>query len=89
MRGRHWQKISAVAGFTVAPTEEESLHNLLQEGLKQHEKVLQDLSDSASREHALEKQLDKMQAEWVRAFFIARVTCVERSKNKSATMHAC
>jgi hypothetical protein len=50
----------------VNPAEDESLHTLLANGLAAHERTLQDLSDSASREHALEKQLDKMQAEWVR-----------------------
>jgi dynein heavy chain len=54
-----------IAGFTVAPTEEETLQHLLQSNLLAHKVQLQDISDAASREHALEKQLDKMQAEWV------------------------
>jgi Dynein heavy chain, N-terminal region 2 len=67
MRGRHWAAISEIAGFKVAPSDEESLHNLLQHHLHKYEKELQDISDSATREHALEKQLDNMQAAWVRA----------------------
>lgn len=66
MRGRHWQAISKIADFKVAPSDEESLHNLLQHNLHKYEKELQDISDSATREHALEKQLDNMQAAWVR-----------------------
>ena len=66
MRGRHWQAISKHADFKVAPSDEESLHNLLQHNLHKYEKELQDISDSATREHALEKQLDNMQAAWVR-----------------------
>lgn len=65
MRGRHWQAISDTAGFKVAPSEDESLHNLLQNGLLNFEKEIQDISDSASREAALEKQLDNMQLQWV------------------------
>lgn len=65
MRGRHWAAISKIADFKVAPSEEESLGNLLQHNLHKFEKELQDISDSATREHALEKQLDNMQAAWV------------------------
>ena len=72
MRTRHWQAISDLAGVKVGPSEDESLHTLVQNGLLAFEKELQDLSDAASREHALEKQLDKMQAEWVRTF---RIDC--------------
>lgn len=46
--------------------EDESLHNLLANNLLKFKAELQELSDAASREHALEKQLDKMQADWVR-----------------------
>lgn len=67
MRGRHWQAISTAAGLKVAPSEDESLHNLLQNGLLTFEKEIQDISDSASREAALEKQLDSMQLQWVRS----------------------
>ena len=57
----------AHAGFKVTSAEDESLHNLLTNGLLKFKGELQELSDAASREHALEKQLDKMQADWVRA----------------------
>jgi dynein heavy chain, axonemal len=69
MRGRHWQAISEVAGFKVTPSEDESLHALLHKGLLMYDTQLQELSDSASREHALERQLDKMQADWVGVVF--------------------
>jgi len=62
MRGRHWAAMTATAGFTVAPSDDASLQTLLQHGIQEHEKALQELSDAASREFALEKQLDKMQA---------------------------
>lgn len=35
-----------------------------QVGILSHMEALQDISDAASREHSLERQLDKMQAEW-------------------------
>lgn len=72
MRGRHWQAISKHADFKVAPSDEESLHNLLQHNLHKFEKELQDISDAATREHALEKQLDNMQAAWVCSTFLVR-----------------
>lgn len=54
------------AGCKVTSAEDESLHNLLANNLLKFKAELQELSDAASREHALEKQLDKMQADWVR-----------------------
>ena len=69
MRGRHWQAISDMAGVKVSPAEDESLQGLLGHSLLNYEKQLQDLADSAAREFALEKQLDKMQQEWVGVAF--------------------
>jgi hypothetical protein len=38
---------------------------LITNGIKAVRSELQDISDAALREHSLEKQLDKMMAEWV------------------------
>lgn len=64
MRGRHWEGLSAAAGFKVAPGDDLVLNKLLQGGILHHMDALQDISDSASRELALERQLDRMMAEW-------------------------
>ncbi|GFH22694.1 uncharacterized protein HaLaN_20201 [Haematococcus lacustris] len=64
MRGRHWDALSKAVGAPVWPGEELQLSRLVKLGISNHLEALQDISDAASREHALERQLDKMQVEW-------------------------
>ena len=70
MRARHWAALSELLGTRVSPDEDESLHTLLAHGVRRVERELQDLADAAAREHSLEKQLDRMQADWVRAALV-------------------
>ncbi|GFR40055.1 hypothetical protein Agub_g593 [Astrephomene gubernaculifera] len=66
MRGRHWERLSAALGTRVHPGAdgELNLQKLLTVGIASHAELLQDLSDAASREMALERSLDRMVAEW-------------------------
>ncbi|KAG2500939.1 hypothetical protein HYH03_000764 [Edaphochlamys debaryana] len=66
MRGRHWDKLSTVLGTRVFPggDSELNLQKLLALDIAKHVDALQELSDTASREMALERSLDRMVAEW-------------------------
>ncbi|KXZ43278.1 hypothetical protein GPECTOR_96g744 [Gonium pectorale] len=66
MRGRHWERLSAALGTRVFPgaDSELNLQKLLLVGIASHAELLQELSDAASREMALERSLDRMVAEW-------------------------
>ncbi|KAG2427037.1 hypothetical protein HYH02_014682 [Chlamydomonas schloesseri] len=66
MRGRHWERLSGVLGQRVYPggDGEVNLQKLLGLGISQHADFLQELSDTASREMALERSLDRMVTEW-------------------------
>ncbi|GLC77190.1 hypothetical protein PLESTF_001896200 [Pleodorina starrii] len=66
MRARHWERLSTALGMRVFPGAdgELNLQKLLLLGITQHLELLQELSDTASREMALERSLDRMVAEW-------------------------
>ncbi|GIL46228.1 hypothetical protein Vafri_3260 [Volvox africanus] len=66
MRGRHWERLSSALGTRVSPGAdgELNLQKLLLLGITAHLELLQELSDTASREMALERSLDRMVAEW-------------------------
>eukprot|EP00798_Chlamydomonas_sp_ICE-L_P021154 gene21154-28043_t len=56
-------------GNKVVPGEELTLSGLLKGNILKHLDGLQDISDGASREHSLEKSLDRMQQEWNNVHF--------------------
>jgi len=64
MRLRHWDALSSAVGTAIVPGEDLQLSRLLKAGILRHLDVLAETSDAASREHAMERQLDKMEAEW-------------------------
>ncbi|PNH05107.1 Dynein heavy chain 7, axonemal [Tetrabaena socialis] len=66
MRGRHWERLSTALGTPTMPgTDGElNLQKLLSVGIAAHIDLLQELSDTASREMSLERSLDRMVAEW-------------------------
>ncbi|KAJ3192416.1 Dynein heavy chain 7, axonemal [Irineochytrium annulatum] len=64
MRDRHWSKLSAIAGFEIKPDGTSSLRKMLKMNLEQFLAPFQDVSDAASKEYTLEKNLKKMMVEW-------------------------
>ncbi|KAI9202130.1 dynein heavy chain and region D6 of dynein motor-domain-containing protein [Polychytrium aggregatum] len=64
MRDRHWNKLSAVAGFDIKPDSTSSLRKMLKNNLEQFLDPFQEVSDAASKEYTLEKNLTKMVTEW-------------------------
>ena len=61
MRNRHWEGLSQTLGCKVAPGPDLCLSALIRAGIMDKLEALQDISDNASREYSLEKQLDGMQ----------------------------
>ena len=65
LRERHWKAISNVCGNVVRMTAEETTFNhLLAQDLFDHLSEIQEISEYASKEYRLEKQMEKMQSEW-------------------------
>jgi dynein heavy chain len=64
MRGRHWDQMSELAGFEIRPDSNSNLKKMLKLGLESQLERFQNVSDSASKEYTLEKNLVKMQKEW-------------------------
>ena len=65
LRERHWSTMSDIVGFHLRPTEDATLQLLVEKEVHLQAQSLEEISDTASREHSLEKALDKMQADWV------------------------
>ena len=64
MRERHWQQISDIVGYTIAPEPENTLQSFLNMKLEAYLSQFEGVSEAASREYALEKAMDKMKVEW-------------------------
>eukprot|EP00667_Euglena_gracilis_P000033 EG_transcript_33 len=64
LRDRHWKRISALTGQSIKLEESTTFNNFLAAGLQLHLAAIQEISEYASKEYRLEKQLEKMQGEW-------------------------
>eukprot|EP00232_Nephroselmis_pyriformis_P004291 CAMPEP_0182904892 /NCGR_PEP_ID=MMETSP0034_2-20130328/32473_1 /TAXON_ID=156128 /ORGANISM="Nephroselmis pyriformis, Strain CCMP717" /LENGTH=1202 /DNA_ID=CAMNT_0025040141 /DNA_START=21 /DNA_END=3626 /DNA_ORIENTATION=+ len=65
LRERHWKAIGETVGFPVDRDDEhQSLRWLVSKGVDKHAAALTEVSDGASKEHGLERTLDKMVSEW-------------------------
>uniref|UniRef100_A0A6Q2WPZ0 Dynein axonemal heavy chain 7 n=1 Tax=Esox lucius TaxID=8010 RepID=A0A6Q2WPZ0_ESOLU len=65
LRDRHWDAMSAVVGFPLRPTEEGAcVARFLPMHLEAHLASLEGVSEAASKEHSLEKAMEKMALEW-------------------------
>ncbi len=65
LRARHWEQMATVCGFEIRPgTGRESLRKIIRLNLDPWLKQFTEISESASREFALEKAIKKMIAEW-------------------------
>ncbi|XP_063078071.1 dynein axonemal heavy chain 3 [Engraulis encrasicolus] len=64
MKDRHWDKISSIVGFDVKPDADTSLLNMVDLGLSKYSDKLEEIGAAASKEHSLEKAMEKMRKEW-------------------------
>ncbi len=64
LRDRHWEKISEIVGFPIRPTPELTLQKVIDMNLTEYLPKFELISEAASKEHSLEKSLQKMKEEW-------------------------
>ena len=64
LRARHWEEVSTKCGVAVKPSDDLTLHALVALKLSDHQEALEDISEFATKEHNLEKVLEKMEGEW-------------------------
>ncbi|KAK5646415.1 hypothetical protein RI129_004879 [Pyrocoelia pectoralis] len=64
MKPRHWEAISDVVGFPIVVDSELTLAKVLSYGLIQFVPQFELISEAATKENNLEKNLNKMAAEW-------------------------
>ncbi|XP_047226085.1 dynein axonemal heavy chain 7 isoform X2 [Girardinichthys multiradiatus] len=65
LRTRHWDAMSELAGFSLHPVDEQvCVAQYLVMQLEQHLSSFDGISEAASKEHSLEKALEKMSSEW-------------------------
>ncbi len=65
MKERHWEKVSEIVGFPLRVDDDDlTLAKILDYGLEEYVPKFQLISDSATKENNLEKELNRMMAEW-------------------------
>jgi dynein heavy chain len=64
MRDRHWKSLANTIGYSIQPNDMTTLSSLLEQKVGDHLDQIQEASDTASKEFALERLLDKMLGEW-------------------------
>jgi dynein heavy chain len=64
LRDRHWEQVSEIVGYTLEPGTDLTLAKLIDLSLEEYIAKFEAISDSASKEHNLEKAMGGMIAEW-------------------------
>jgi dynein heavy chain len=64
LRERHWELVSNTVGFPVKGGSETNLYKILDMGLDEYVKKFEKISETATKEHNLEKSMEFMVEEW-------------------------
>lgn len=64
LRDRHWEKISEIIGFPLRRTPDLTLQRIIDMNLDEYIPKFELISEAASKEQSLEKNLQKMKGEW-------------------------
>jgi dynein heavy chain len=65
----HWERLSTVLGVPpIEPNDALTLEQLIEMGCTDHVEVIEEISNHASKQFGLEKQLNSMKADWVPLF---------------------
>ncbi|CAH1783738.1 unnamed protein product, partial [Owenia fusiformis] len=70
IRTRHWTKMSEVAGFDMTPDSGSTLRKVLKLNLDPFMEQFESISAAATKEHSLEKAMNKMTEEWEPISFV-------------------
>ncbi|KAK3235325.1 hypothetical protein CYMTET_54468 [Cymbomonas tetramitiformis] len=69
LRSRHWTQMSDILKFEIEPSDHINLRYLMERKCMDYNSELEEVSECATREYALERALDKMQFEWTEQQF--------------------
>ena len=64
LRKRHWESINQITGSHMTPDSGTSLRKILKFNLEPYMDQLEAVSAGASKEHSLEKAMQKMEDDW-------------------------
>ncbi|CAG5865931.1 unnamed protein product, partial [Menidia menidia] len=65
LRTRHWDTMSELAGISLHPVDDQAcMARFLSMHLEQHLSKFEGISEAATKEHSLEKAMEKMVSEW-------------------------
>ena len=70
LRDRHWEGFADLLGYSIQPHDKTTLQDMVDKKLDNDFKKMEEISESASKEYSLEKNLDKQLAEWQEAEFV-------------------
>ena len=70
LRDRHWDMMADVVGASIKPGDKTCLRDVIERDLKPHLPKLEEISESASKEYSLEKNLNKQAEEWTEIIFV-------------------
>nr|CAI5837427.1 unnamed protein product [Callosobruchus analis] len=73
MKERHWEKVSEIVGFPIKLDAELTLEKIIDYGLDEYVDKFEAISEAATKENNLEKNLSKMILEWQDMKFTALI----------------
>lgn len=69
MKPRHWESVSEIVGFPIVVDDKLTLATIIDYGLDEYIPKFEGISEAATKENNLEKNLNKMTGEWLGVTF--------------------